>query len=131
MPSTPNPTPPSPPPHPGQGPDREGRLWLMIDNRAAVNASRAHGADAVARVIISNVRRREGAGGRAAAPGGERGAPEGLRAPPRPRTARFASARPHPPALKRNPTPTPQKRSSTAAACSCRSMAASTPSTSS
>lgn len=38
-----------------EGPDRSGRLWLMIDNRAAVSASRAHGADVVARVVISNV----------------------------------------------------------------------------
>ena len=42
--------------HHPQGPDHEGRLWLMIDNREAINASRTHGADVVARVVVSNVR---------------------------------------------------------------------------
>lgn len=46
-----------------EGPDRSGRLWLMIDNRAAVSASRAHGADVVARVVISNVSGGGGASG--------------------------------------------------------------------
>ncbi|KAI8468922.1 MAG: hypothetical protein J3K34DRAFT_293498 [Monoraphidium minutum] len=37
-----------------EGPDAEGRLWLMIDNRAAINASRTHGTDVVARAVVSN-----------------------------------------------------------------------------
>jgi hypothetical protein len=39
-----------------EGPDSDGYLWLMIDFRAAVEASRAHGPDLVARVLVSNVR---------------------------------------------------------------------------
>jgi hypothetical protein len=39
-----------------EGPDSDGYLWLMIDFRAAVEASRAHGPELVARVLVSNVR---------------------------------------------------------------------------
>lgn len=38
-----------------EGPDDDGHLWLMIDFRAAVNASRTHGPEMVARVLVSNV----------------------------------------------------------------------------
>lgn len=38
-----------------EGPDDEGHLWLMIDFRAAVSASRTHGPEMVARVLVSNV----------------------------------------------------------------------------
>jgi hypothetical protein len=38
-----------------EGPDAEGHLWLMIDFRAAVSASRTHGPELVARVLVSNV----------------------------------------------------------------------------
>eukprot|EP00879_Flechtneria_rotunda_P010825 GHRR01011314.1.p1 GENE.GHRR01011314.1~~GHRR01011314.1.p1 ORF type:complete len:584 (+),score=168.73 GHRR01011314.1:153-1904(+) len=36
-----------------EGPDSDGHLWLMIDFRAAVQASRTHGPDLVARVLVS------------------------------------------------------------------------------
>lgn len=39
-----------------EGPDSDGYLWLMIDFRAAVEASRTHGPELVARVLVSNVR---------------------------------------------------------------------------
>lgn len=39
-----------------EGPDEDGHAWLMIDMRAAVSAARTHGADLVARVLVSNVR---------------------------------------------------------------------------
>jgi hypothetical protein len=38
-----------------EGPDDEGHLWLMIDFRAAVSASRTHGPEMVARVLVSNM----------------------------------------------------------------------------
>lgn len=38
-----------------EGPDGDGHLWLMIDFRAAVSASRTHGPELVARVLVSNV----------------------------------------------------------------------------
>lgn len=38
-----------------EGPDAEGHLWLMIDFRAAVSASRTHGPELVARVLVSNM----------------------------------------------------------------------------
>lgn len=38
-----------------EGPDRDGYMWLMIDNRAAVTASKVHGAELIARVLVSNV----------------------------------------------------------------------------
>jgi hypothetical protein len=38
-----------------EGPDAEGHLWLMIDFRAAVSASRTHGPELVARILVSNV----------------------------------------------------------------------------
>jgi hypothetical protein len=38
-----------------EGPDDDGHLWLMIDFRAAVQASRTHGPELVARVLMSNV----------------------------------------------------------------------------
>lgn len=41
-----------------EGPDPQGYLWLVIDNRAAVAASKAHGPEPVARVLVSNVRAR-------------------------------------------------------------------------
>ena len=37
------------------GPDDEGYLWLVIDNKAAVSASKTHGPELVARILISNV----------------------------------------------------------------------------
>lgn len=40
-----------------EGPDDDGYLWLMIDFRAAVEASRTHGPELVARVLVSNVRK--------------------------------------------------------------------------
>jgi hypothetical protein len=52
-----------------EGPDSDGHLWLMIDYRAAVEASRAHGPELVSRVLVSNVSCawRGGASGAAAA----------------------------------------------------------------
>jgi hypothetical protein len=38
-----------------EGPDSDGYLWLMVDFKAAIEASRTHGPDLVARVLVSNV----------------------------------------------------------------------------
>jgi hypothetical protein len=38
------------------GPDDQGHLWLIIDNKAAVSASKTHGPELVARILVSNVR---------------------------------------------------------------------------
>jgi hypothetical protein len=38
-----------------EGPDSDGYLWLMIDFKAAVETSRTHGPELVARVLVSNV----------------------------------------------------------------------------